>query len=179
MFAPMITPQLIRLVPVDATEAAAVREMAELIWPATYRDIISAQQIRYMLDRMYALPMLAEQINSPEHRFFWIEAEAEDLRCGFLAVEWDESDNSVQLQKLYLLPEQQGKGCGSAAWQALEELLRSGGCTQVSLRVNRFNATALKYYEKCGFTTQKTDCRDIGGGFVMDDFILKKSLRGV
>jgi len=172
----MNRPPLIRLVPVAASEALAVREMAELIWPPTYLDIISAQQIRYMLDRMYALPMLAEQINSPEHRFFWIEAE--DLRCGFLAVEWVASDDSAQLQKLYLLPEQQGKGYGSAAWQELEELLRSEERSRVTLRVNRLNTKALRSYQKWGFTIQTTDCHDIGGGFVMDDYILQKTLSG-
>lgn len=172
----MNRPPLIRLVPVAASEALAVREMAELIWPASYRDIITPEQIRYMLDRMYALPLLVEQINSPEQRFFWIESE--NLRRGFLAVESHASDDSAQLQKLYLLTEQQGKGYGRAAWQALEELLRSEGRSRVTLRVNRHNTKALRSYRKWGLTIQTTDCHDIGGGFVMDDYILQKTLSG-
>lgn len=173
----MSPPPCIKLVPIVASEAATVRDMAERIWPTTYRDIISPEQIRYMLDRMYALTLLAEQINSPKHRFFWIEGE--NMRCGFLAVEWEASDDSAQLQKLYLLTEQQGKGYGRAAWRALEKLLRAAGCGQVTLRVNRHNAKALRSYQKWGLTIQTTDCHDIGGGFVMDDYILQKTLSDV
>jgi diamine N-acetyltransferase len=167
---------LIKLIAVAASEADAVHEMAERIWPASYRDIISEEQIRYMLDRMYALPLLIELINSPDHRFFWIEAE--NLRRGFLAVELQASDDSAQLQKLYVLTEQQGKGYGSAAWQTLEEFLRSEGRSRVTLRVNRLNTKALRSYQKWGFTIQAADCRDIGSGFVMDDYILGKTLSG-
>jgi ribosomal protein S18 acetylase RimI-like enzyme len=164
----------IKLVPVLASEAAAVRAMAESIWPEAYRDIIPPEQIRYMLDRMYALPSLTAQLDSPEHRFFWIEAES--VRRGFLAVELAASDASAQLHKLYLLTAQQGKGYGSAAWQALEGILQATGCRRVTLRVNRLNAPAIGCYQKCGLTIQTSDCRDIGAGFVMDDHIFEKTL---
>jgi ribosomal protein S18 acetylase RimI-like enzyme len=57
----------------------------------------------------------------------------------------------------------------------LEEVGRiaaAAGLAQVELRVNRSNHRALRAYRRAGFEVREAVVADIGGGFVMDDFIL-------
>ena len=52
----------------------------------------------------------------------------------------------------------------------------AGGAREVHLRVNKANRRAIAAYERAGFRLDRPDVRDIGGGFVMDDFIYVRSL---
>jgi ribosomal protein S18 acetylase RimI-like enzyme len=80
------------------------------------------------------------------------------------------------LHKCYLLPETQGRGLGSKALELLCALLVAVGASSVELRVNRHNRSAIGFYGKNGFLTYAEDCREIGGGFVMDDFLMRRDL---
>jgi ribosomal protein S18 acetylase RimI-like enzyme len=42
--------------------------------------------------------------------------------------------------------------------------------------VNKRNERAINSYRKYGFAVRETVVDDIGGGFVMDDFIMEKKL---
>jgi len=44
------------------------------------------------------------------------------------------------------------------------------------LGVNRFNEKAIRAYRRNGFAIREELKTDIGGGFVMDDFIMEKGL---
>ena len=48
--------------------------------------------------------------------------------------------------------------------------------SHLSLRVNKNNHQALAAYQKYGFSRASDVIEDIGGGFVMDDYILTKTL---
>jgi hypothetical protein len=42
--------------------------------------------------------------------------------------------------------------------------------------VNRNNENSIKTYERFGFDKAGTQVADIGGGFVMDDYIMEKTI---
>jgi hypothetical protein len=42
--------------------------------------------------------------------------------------------------------------------------------------VNRHNQTAIAAYYKHGFHISETSVREIGGGFLMDDYIMVKEI---
>ena len=46
----------------------------------------------------------------------------------------------------------------------------------ISLTVNKNNTAAIKAYEKMGFANIESIVINIGGGYVMDDFKMIKSL---
>ena len=41
------------------------------------------------------------------------------------------------------------------------------------LRVNRHNDAAIRAYRRAGFVIVASDCLPIGGGFVMDDYLME------
>lgn len=160
---------------VTAEEAEAIEAMALRIWSVCYAEMLSAEQIDYMLGWMYAPARIRREMRDQIAEYHWLRLGGETV--GFAAVGPGEDSGEVYLHKLYVLPEQQGQGIGSAALAALEGAARAGGAEKISLRVNRGNAAAIRVYEKNGFQRIAEVCSDIGGGFVMDDYVMVKALK--
>jgi RimJ/RimL family protein N-acetyltransferase len=51
---------------------------------------------------------------------------------------------------------------------------RTGAAREIELRVNRGNSRAVRAYERAGFRVAESVCQDIGAGFVMDDFVMRR-----
>ena len=86
-----------------------------------------------------------------------------------------ESNGALHLNKIYLVPQQQGKGLGKEMLQFAESAVKELGATALELNVNKYNQ-ALHFYNHNGYTLKEEAVIDIGNGFVMDDFILIKNL---
>ncbi|MEM6917105.1 MAG: GNAT family N-acetyltransferase [Verrucomicrobiota bacterium] len=167
-------PSKISFPPVASSDYDRVRKLACEIWPRVYRELISDAQISYMIDLMYSPTQLREDVESREIRYHWIQHDRKQV--GFLAFGPVASESPSTLHKLYLLTEFQGMGIGSAALQWVVEELRSSRASEVHLRVNRGNSAAIRCYERSGFEKVGEDCLDIGEGFVMDDFLMRRCL---
>lgn len=163
----------VALQPLAPSEAEAVSEMAARIWPAAYGSILPPGQIDHMLAWMYDPERIRRDL-AEGVAFFWILDAGR--RAGFLAAGPVEPGSPCPLHKCYLLPETQGRGIGSEALDLLCARLAGAGAAAVELRVNRHNRAAIGFYEKNGFFTDGEDCREIGGGFVMDDFLMRREL---
>jgi RimJ/RimL family protein N-acetyltransferase len=50
------------------------------------------------------------------------------------------------------------------------------GIGKIALAVNKRNSNAIAAYEKWGFHIEQSVVKDIGNGFVMDDFIMAKEV---
>jgi ribosomal protein S18 acetylase RimI-like enzyme len=158
-------------------ELPILEQLARAIWPSTYSDIISLEQINYMLDWMYSTPALSEQQQNG-HEFYLLSEKGTDL--GFLALEWLQPDQSneiniIKINKLYVLPQEQQKGYGKALINKAIERAEQTQVTKLILQVNKAN-TAQYFYKKLGFVVQKEAVFEIGNGFVMDDYIMELSL---
>jgi ribosomal protein S18 acetylase RimI-like enzyme len=78
------------------------------------------------------------------------------------------------LRKLYIHPHAQRQGFGGMLLQRVEEAARERGFQHVILAVNKQNAKAIAAYRKHGFAIRDSVVADIGGGFVMDDYVMAK-----
>ena len=72
--------------------------------------------------------------------------------------------------------EDRGKGIGKAAMELINREGKYLQCTQITLTVNKHNTASIAAYEKMGFDNLGGIVQDIGHGYVMDDFLLIKSL---
>ncbi len=71
---------------------------------------------------------------------------------GFCMYGWDEEEGCHCLARLMIDKNQQGRGYGRAAAEAVIERLRAEpGCRQIVLSVNPANAHARALYESLGF----------------------------
>jgi diamine N-acetyltransferase len=161
---------------IRATEAdlPAMAELAGVIWRACYPAIISHAQIDYMLARMYALGTLSEEIRSQGVRYYLLLVDGKP--AGFASYGPASEPGVVKLHKLYLLPELHGRGLGSYMLQHVEREVRAAGAYHLTLSVNKRNAQAIAVYKRNGFVMVESVVTDIGGGFVMDDYVMAKSM---
>ena len=80
-----------------------------------------------------------------------------------------------KLQKIYVMPQNQGKGTGKfVITEILKAITRKGG-TSLQLNVNR-NNKAKEFYEKLGFAVIREEDNDIGNGYVMNDYVMEKKI---
>jgi len=60
--------------------------------------------------------------------------------------------------------------------QDLAKRARKQEASGLELRVNRANSTAIAAYQRNGFETVAELCSEIGEGYVMDDFVMRRAL---
>jgi ribosomal protein S18 acetylase RimI-like enzyme len=161
------------LTPASPSNIPAIQALARRIWYDCYPGIITRDQIEYMLERMYSTAVIEKELAAGVH---WELASLRGKPVGYLSYELDGQTRDVHLHKLYLLKEHHGKGLGQQLLEHVKAQARMLQAHAITLRVNRSNALAVKAYQRSGFMIAKTDVADIGGGFVMDDYIMRFEL---
>jgi len=155
---------------IDASEVEEVTKLAHLIWPHTFREILTPEQLQFMLKWMYTPETLASQIERG-HQFFLLENAQGNI--GYMGIEAaHSSSNLLKIHKLYLLPSQQGQGFGKLLIEHAVSVARSNGNSALTLNVNRFNKS-VKFYEALGFQITKEEDIDIGQGYLMEDYVME------
>ncbi|HET9763605.1 MAG TPA: GNAT family N-acetyltransferase [Casimicrobiaceae bacterium] len=160
---------------VDATEAdlSAVAELAGVIWRRHYPGIITPGQIEYMLVHGYAHETLLRFVTEPGAGLLLALVDARLI--GFAA--YHRADrNELKLEKLYVHQDYQGKGVGSRLIARVEAAAAAESLPALILNVNKNNVQAIRAYEANGFAVRDAVVVDIGGGYVMDDYVMAKRL---
>ena len=143
-----------------------IEKMAREIWYHHYVPMIGLDQVDYMLDKFYRKEALEYQ--RKEGQEFWlIGFDAEN--CGYIGVS-RQNPNEYFIHKFYLHTGKHRKGIGSKAFTQLTEFYNDA--TIIRLQVNINNFKSINFYFKCGFTIEKRLVLEIGGGYVMDDYIM-------
>ena len=148
------------------TDIPVLRALAERIWRTSYRDLLSKEQIEYMLGWMYGAEKIWSELASG---VVWELIDLNGTAIGYLAY-GPPAAGELKLHKLYLLPEQQGRGFAQEAIRRVIAVAKAA-TARVVLNVNKANFRAQRAYERAGFRVVDSVTNDIGGGFVMDDFI--------
>jgi len=162
----------IEISPLRLNEAEAVVDLAGRVWRAHYPGIITPEQIDYMLEQRYR-PVLVRQFIARGD--LWLAARAEGVLVGF-AHGHPLAEGDYKLDKLYVDLDWQRHGIGGALIREVATRSSRRGFTRLVLRVNRQNQQAIDAYLKQGFTVATLVMEDIGGGFVMDDYVMVKAL---
>ena len=165
-----------QIVRVQEEHLPAISELAGVIWRACYPGIITHAQIDYMLARMYSLDVLRDEIRSQGIRYDQLLVDGKP--AGFASYGPTSEPGVMKLHKLYLLPEMQGRGLGSRLLQHVVREVRAGAGRRLILSVNKRNAKAITAYQRNGFVIAESVVTDIGGGFVMDDYVMAKEFAG-
>jgi ribosomal protein S18 acetylase RimI-like enzyme len=166
-----VAPQIL---PVAEEHLPAIAELAGIIWRACYPGIISPAQIEFMLEQMYSIERLRDEIQRSGicYRRMLVDNEL----AGFASFGPTEEPHTSKLHKLYLHPKYHHQGLGTLLLQQCERELRAAGVRKLILAVNKQNSKAIHVYQQNGFTIAQSVVVDIGGGFVMDDYVMEKQL---
>ena len=156
-------------------DVATVARLAREIWSDHYAPIIGAGQVAYMLDKFQSPEAISEQIAHQDYWYFLIRYE--NRAVGYIGLQ--RQRETLFLSKLYLDKSVRGKGLGRRAVAFILQFAGARGLATIRLTVNRHNAAAIAVYERTGFTRTGQVVTDIGGGYVMDDYVFECKVKGV
>jgi len=161
------------VLPAAKEHLAQIAALARVVWQAHYPGIISQEQIEYMLGRMYDLAVMeAELANGIRYDRVLLRQQL----AGFASY-GPAAPSELKLHKLYIDPQHQRCGLGTLLLEHVVQHARDSGFSELILSVNKANSAAIAAYQKNGFVIRNTVTVDIGGGFVMDDFVMERRLR--
>jgi len=179
-----------RILPATPAEYETIRRIAHATWPDTFGEILSREQIAYMLEMMYSVDELAKQTADGVVFKLLVEADQPGKRTergyikgrvtrftpvGYVGYQKDYLPEVTKIHKLYLLPSTQGKGYGKALIEEVAMIARNENQTKLRLDVNHQNK-AIGFYERLGFEKIERCNTDIGKGYLMEDWIMEKGL---
>ena len=157
--------------PVEVDEIAT---LARVVWQTTYPDIITQTQIDYMLEARYNAKHLLAELSMPG--IWWDQLRIDGALAGFASSLLDGTTKEMKLDKLYIDPARQRLGLGRRLIAHVSARALTQGCHTLILAVNKQNRQAIAAYQKNGFAVRAAVRVEIGNGFIMDDFIMAKSL---
>ena len=152
-----------------------ISDMAEVVFRHTYREILSPEQLDYMMDMMYSMPNLQKQIEEGHHYYI---AYDEETSRGYVSVQHEGADNDgievFHLHKIYVMPDAQGMGIGMKLFNRAVEHAKeasSGKPARIELNVNKFNKS-VGFYKHIGMRVLLEEDFPIGNGFYKTDYIM-------
>lgn len=151
-----------------------IHGLALQTFPATYKEILTPEQIDYMMEWMYSPDNLRKQMEEEGH--VYLLAYNGDEAVGYVSVQ-PEGEDLFHLQKIYVLPSAQGTHCGSFLFREAIKYIKTvhpAPCT-MELNVNRYNK-ALHFYEHMGMKKVREGDFPIGNGYYMNDYIMGMEL---
>lgn len=157
--------------PASFNDIPFIQDIAYKTWPVAYGEILTPEQLSYMLEQIYSTAALEQQMHDNQHFFLAIQ---NFVPVGFAA--FSPVDSFIfKLHKLYVLPGIQKMGAGKKLLLTVETTAKSMGATKLQLNVNRLNK-ALGFYTANGFKVIEEKDIPIGNGFYMNDYIMEKQL---
>lgn len=163
----------IQLIPVTtAAQVADVAKMAHEVWNEHYVPLIGQAQVDYMVAKFQSPAAMQAQIDSG-YEYFQIRQDAGSI--GYAAIRYDAADSRVFVSKLYVLAAHRKTGAGRQSLELIERIARERGATHLWLTVNKGNS-AVRAYQRLGFTIVEAMVVDIGGGYVMDDYKMERAV---
>ena len=159
---------------VTSTDIPAIAALARAVWLDHYPGIISLEQIEYMLAERYSPAQMREEIDGGA--IGWEQIVVDGAPVAFASYYAAEMPGEMKLDKLYVHPGHQRAGYGGSLIGHVAAVAANRGFSRLILAVNKNNAQAIGAYLKHGFAVRESVAKDIGGGFVMDDYIMVKEL---
>ena len=156
-------------------DCADIQAVANVAFPATYANILSEDQLKYMMEWMYATENLHKQMLDEGHTYYIARTES-GVPAGYVSIR-QEGPDLYHLEKIYVLPDMQGKHIGHTLFKhAIRAIkaLHPSPC-RMELNVNRSNP-ALGFYKRMGMEKVREGDFPIGNGYYMNDYIMGMEL---
>jgi GNAT superfamily N-acetyltransferase len=160
-----------RVRPASTHDAVTLADLARQIWTEYYTAIIGAPQVEYMLHRFQSADQIVFDLG---HGYRYWLGETDGLAVGYAAAQ--PRGDHLFLSKVYVRADQRGQGLARMLLDQAVQWCQDLGLRRVRLTVNKHNLDAIQAYYRMGFATTEAVVTDIGGGFVMDDYVLERDL---
>jgi ribosomal protein S18 acetylase RimI-like enzyme len=140
--------------PAEREDASQIAEIGKRAFITAFLNDGNREEVLTYLDHVYALEYVQKRIAQADTRFLVIASE--ELFIGFVELNFEiperfQGEKCLKLERLYLDPDQIGKGAGAALMKASFDLAKKEKCVCLWLQVLRSNEAAVNFYESWGF----------------------------
>ena len=125
-----------------------------------------------MVEKYQSFDAVKKSVESGGYEYYLASGENGES-VGYFGVVSE--NDALFVSKLYVSSFARGKGLGKMCIKKCAEIARTRGLEKLRLTVNRGNPS-LGFYKKAGFVTVREEDTEIGGGFVMNDYIMEYEL---
>ena len=146
--------------------------LASEIWHEYWVEILSKEQIDYMVDNFQSENAIKNQIENENYIYFYIDNEAQNI--GYIGL--SKKQEYLFLSKFYIKKDYRNKGIGTKVFEFIKDFANKNSYKKIQLTVNKNNTNTIKAYKKWGFVVVNSVVTPIGNGFVMDDYIMEYNL---
>jgi ribosomal protein S18 acetylase RimI-like enzyme len=133
-----------------------LREVGMNTYSEHFSEIWTEAGMQNFLNEDFSICELRKSIESPASHCWLIASDEENRTVGFAKVNWSKTipisgETGAELQKIYFLKSQAGKGYGAQLLRHIEDLAQSRKAGFIWLDVLKTNANAQRFYENSGF----------------------------
>jgi len=123
-----------------------IKKLLYETWTATYSGIYSLEAIKTVTSQWHSISLLTKQIQDPTS-FFYIAKDIDKI-VGMCNATINHEKNTINIQRLHVLPQYQRQGIGSSLMT--EAIKAFPNASKVDLEVEKQNYRALSFYKKMG-----------------------------
>jgi ribosomal protein S18 acetylase RimI-like enzyme len=162
-------------------DAQPVAELGTHVFTVTFGPSMQPTNLQSYLSETYSISTTVSEIQNP-NKDMLLATSTSGTILGFALMTRGPPEpciadipKQVQLQRIYLHPEAQGRGVGKLLIKSVEEEARKQGFENLWLAVYEKNDKAIGIYEKLGF--RKVGTHDfVTGSEVQTDLVMLKAL---
>jgi len=151
---------LVRLTTYD--DLSQIAHIARTTWDATYNQTIALENRREFLARAYKPENLADAIEAAGHWFYVAEMGDQVVGFGHFLQRYHPSQRRAELVRLYILPDFQSLGLGTAILKTGFRALAQARIEQCFVSVQSSNISARKFYERHSFVFHRSHGQFLG-----------------
>lgn len=157
---------------IEVKNITTLANLASEIWHEYWVEILTSEQIDYMVENFQSENAISNQIESENYIYFFINVNGNN--AGYIGL--SKKQDHLFLSKLYIKKEFRHKGLGTKAFEFIKNFAKENNYKNIILTVNKYNSNTIKAYKKWNFHEIDSVVTDIGNGFVMDDYIMEYCL---
>ena len=142
-------------------KACTIEDLKELqnisrqTFKETFDDTNTQEDMKEYLDEAYNDDILSMELNNPDSRFYFLYKDNEiaaylKLNLNGNTLDYNQ-DNSMELQRIYVLNKFQRQGFGKKLYEKTLDVAKQMGRSSICLGVWEYNYGAQKFYKSMGF----------------------------
>jgi len=142
------------------TDLARIAAVARATWRVAYTGIIPDEVQSRLLDSWYSPDSLSRALAVPRSSFFIAESIGQVIGFAQFVCR---SAQSVELTRIYVLPDRQRAGVGMRLLDAGLTEFAAEGLKYLTVQVERDNRSGRRFYERAGFAEPREVTQDVHG----------------
>ncbi len=149
-----------------------VVDLADEIWRECYKDLLSHDQIEYMIDGYQSGNTITKRMINEGYDYYLLNNGSNVI--GFIS--YLKEDDCLNINNIYILKDYRDKGYGDLLIKKIVKMSTGTSIKRIVVCINKLNEEVLQVYANHKFIKKGNETQDIGDGYVIDNCILEREL---